>query len=891
MPDGTPFSKKAANLPEQPERLINPPPFSLTGAGAAAIAARNAKGSSRTPSGELSTSIFSTSSDSGDAVLEPKPGYDVVSLIFLMLILPQSVSCLVLTSYILSGSFKSLAGKFIAGVILRSDDEIELDLEPPSETRYPYYRSELLGEFLQLFSINSFILLICHYTLPRAWFQYLIVLAKSIVASRLVGSHATGSTTYVSVVSNNAHNSGSVTTTTTTNKVQPADLNGATKSETRSVPSSFANFITGFSFVIAVNYIKERIANINASMLLEDLSRLGSLLLISKGDTYDRNCLDPAEPLLSSSSPITSSDYIPSRKTSYFEDTRIFSTKATWMNRLLLQSLVKILRLGDKSVSSLSFASREILIVINFAYLVLCIHVISLTISPLFKRIFILRDYSKTLDHLSCLTPDVPYGGYKKGGLISSLPRDATTDTVVVINMEQPRSPPSIDTEPYEIVLRSDLSNNSLSSPLHDSTTSVVAQNFKNFCSKPPGNKASLPGSKVSHNRTIVDRKRSNSTTAPSTTIMDKYYIISTQPIWTWIAAMKILMTRPTLFSAPPSGLSDQSFDFGSDKNVDFALILAEDSKVVFQVLDISESGTLESELSVHVNGIRWMFTDLYASQTPVDDIADVYISIYGLSASCQYRIEFLRNDVVVRHCFVSTTSSQETRSSTTLHLSAVDVLRSSLIHSIGSLGDLKISFKKLKKEESKRVAELKRQMEAVKAKIDKYEVTQSSEGRKGGKLKGLQNSVAQLENEIQEIERQVGGLEDSADTFEKEYKLEESKLKSEIVNLESCIHNFEEKINKSRMDLKNVEVETHAMESRFRKTESKIRSKNEDISKLTSEIMSFKKILTSRIQKRQRRIQERMDIVIPQIMEACEDLREDLRSFSGEDSEADYPI
>ncbi|GEQ66495.1 hypothetical protein JCM33374_g158 [Metschnikowia sp. JCM 33374] len=888
MPGGIPPTKAASKTKEDIDQQIPPPPFSLTGAGAAAIAANKVKsltrpgGNSQVSPNQDSSSFFSHQTASYNAILEPKPGHDVVALIFVFLSLPQSLSCLVLVSYILSGSFKSLAGKYIARYFLQSNEGIEFNLEAHSKTCYSYYRSELLGEFLQLFSINSFILLICHYTLPREWFQYLIVLAKSIIASRLVGTYATGSTTYVSVVSNNASNTGCVTTTTTTNNGQNAHLNGATKSESRSIPSSFANFITGFSFVVAANYIKDRMSNLSTSAILEDLSRLFSILSSQNSDLDGHTSGSLSDTLISTPSIISSNEFMSSKKSTYYIDNMIFSSKVTWANKFFFQLVVRYFGLGENSIQRLSFILREASIIINFAYLVLCIHVISLTISPYLQRILILKDYSKTLDHLSCLTPDVPYGGFKKGGLISSLPREASSESVVVINIDQPRAHSSVIPGPYEIKLTSQIAEKPLQFPLGDSKTSITAENFKTFCMKPPSTKTPVAGSKQSQNRTIVDRQRSNSTTTPSTTIMDKYFIISTQPIWTWLAAIKVLIVEPLLFSGISPRNESMDIYTVSRENLDLALVSADDSKIVFQLMDLSRLENLKSSLSVRVNGVSWMFVDVYTLGPAEAGVDKVYIGIYGLSASRQFEIEFFEKESPLGFHAVSTTSRGK---STPLvewrDSSAIGLLQSSLIDTISNLSEARALFRKSKRDESKRVADLKRQIDVLKSKIYKYGVTQSNEGRIGSKLKGLQNSVTQLENETKEIERQIFDLKDNNDNFEVEYQSEELNLESQIAELESSINEYEQNTSRMRSVLKSADVERLAAEAKLKKTESKLVSKRDEIAKLNGEIKGLKNTLTSKIQKRQKRIHDRIERIIPKIMETSVKLSEELKGYS----------
>lgn len=119
------------------------------------------KAHSMTP-GLLSETISTTT------VLPPTSIRDITALIFILLALPQSVSCIILTTYILSGSTKFLGGKLIVKQLLRRNRYHD-DFYSGRSDNYEFsrknlnYKSKLIGSALQAFSINAIILLTIHY--------------------------------------------------------------------------------------------------------------------------------------------------------------------------------------------------------------------------------------------------------------------------------------------------------------------------------------------------------------------------------------------------------------------------------------------------------------------------------------------------------------------------------------------------------------------------------------------------------------------------------------------------------------------------------------------------------------------------------------------------------
>lgn len=816
-------------------------------------------------------------------ILAPHCGLDTVALIFIFSTFPTWISCIVLGSYILLGSFKSLASKAIAKWLFDFRRSVLYSLEASVSQKNKYYKSELIGQFLQLFSINSFILLLFHYTFPESWNRYLTILAKAIVASRLVGTYTTGSTTYVSVVSNSTSTTTTTTTTTTTGAGSLSSLSNTAssllKSERKYSTNSFLNSLISCITVIAIDFgVRRLIASWdsiavkkNAILFVLDLLCGNIAILNLPINTLIRNLFSIIP------------DEDPNLVFRDLQDNpmaKLITPKVpSLFGRVLLYLASRYLRLGNKSIQSMTNFLQELTTVVHYAYLVLCIHVVSLTIAPFLRKVFILKDYLRTLDQLSALTPDIPYGGLKKSGVMSGVTRDSASNAVVVINVEQNQQNSSAATSDLKVikVQPSDLRDFDYTCK-DDIAYTVSAENFKNFCLVPPTNKTSSVGTRTNHSKTIVDRKKAATNSIPSTTIMDKYFTISIQPLWSWLAALKIIATEPLLFAGLLSKKRESKHAGSSHElRADFrsCVSLVEESYAVFEIFDGASFDF--KTISVEVNGLDWNFFEILTAPS-LENIGQfcTYISVFCLAPMCQYEINFCKDNAVLESHYLSTPSEDNSSMITEgVSVSQIDTLKASLSYTVGSLEEMKQSIKKAKKDENKRIAELRKQLETLKSKYDKYKSVDSNEARISSKVKGLQNSVTQLEAEIKDLEEEVENLENPNTEVDEKYTKEKNRLLAQINELEEYIKNYEAGTSKIKQDAKLVEGDKTSTEIKLKKLENKLQGKRDEVQKLSVDIKLLKKSLTLKVQKKQKKIHERYEMIIPQILDVANKLGE----------------
>ncbi|GBL47774.1 hypothetical_protein [Candidozyma auris] len=831
-----------------------------------------------------------------NSILPPITGRDVMALIFVFLLLPQGISCLLLLGYILSGTFRGSAARLIAKaseVIEEKNSRSSVPrvhhvpvLSPERQKRWSYSK-EVMVEFLQLFSINSVVMLVLHYTMPQSWPHYLSVLAKSIVASRLVGTYTVGTTTYISVVSG-----GQQTTTTTTsssaNNNSPfasntgAQLpNGGALDRPKYSKSSFINSLLGFASVTATDYlIRHWIQHLNVPHLVSDLARFYRGVWHFGVSSESAHASEYLKAFFTKSPFIVTYNYLSRRKDRYYNlgMKKCSGTNLTAFDKFIIYIALRFTNMDDSSVNTLTQVLQEVGTVINYAYLVLCIHVTSLTISPFLQKFFISRDYSRNLDHLSSLTPKIPLYGDRKKPLANPL---LSSDSMMVVNVDQPQSFAKPSNSPFVITIDEDIASSETNWAIREDDE-IRASNFEVFCLVPPASKAATVSNKTQQNRTLVDRKRTNSGATPnqSTTVVERYFTTAIQPMWSWIAAIKIFFDNAACFNGKPTIKKDCGGEFLEERHAIYNVSVCEigDTEIICEVNPCSLSAS--DSFSVFVNSISWYLVKTLTSKNS----PRLLLKIEGLQPLCQYEIAFARKDGT---CFGSvkvSTTGQTTESGfldKSVNISPLHTLQGCLLATAESLNELKLRHKKQKKDENKKITDLKKQVESMKAKVEKLHSRAPVEGRGYGKLKGLQYSVMQLENEVQDLQKQLDDTREKNESVNYDLRSEERAMLEQIRTLEAFIEDHEFNTSQLKNDIRAVETERNNVTMKHRKLESKISSRREEIYRLQTEIKSMRKSVLGRYQRRQKRVSERFETILPKVQSASDELAQELNELS----------
>lgn len=889
--------------------VIPPPPF-----GPSFSQNVNSKDATRDPESEKKCNLHSHQSSANAypfaapthlAVIKPMTRSDILALIFVFLMLPQGVSMILLLAYILSGSFKSIASRVIARYLTQWDRITSKDCHESPYFKVRYARSAMVSQFFQLFSINSAILLACYYILPQTWFYYFAVLAKSIIASKVVGSYISGSTTYVSVVGSSNQSSSQ---SPSLHHNQGAPINGwnptssfsTTKNDPRNSLTSVINSIAGCLLVITTNnMINNFVLNLNVPHLVADVVKFyRGLWHINKKSALNDGLsgfqYESFVRAFFTKSPFQLSlNYLNPRKLLHYTAHKRLLENYSVFTKLFTFCFVKFFKLNDNTIQLVDVVMKEVSTVMNYAYLVLCIHVISLTISPFLHRCFILKDYSKTLDNLSSFTPELSFPNYKPvNSVMPTSLKESTSESFVVVNVDQPGASSS-SREPLEVNVKQAVSVNSKNASAPQRPLATPASNFEVFCLSSPFNKAASLGNKVNFSSTqgsggntsgvsnlknTLDRRNRSSSGAlhpPSTTIIDKQYVKLVQPLWSWLAAIKILALKPLYFSGKETTKKDNGMPFyhtTPPTESPVAIYGVEDNRVLLAVLN-SEVLLLKSKkFSIYMNGVYWKAAFWYTINTG-DKPLDI-ISIEGLMPLYLYEISITSEEELISHSVVTTTDHNKSPSYSSY---SVDSGKEAMIlrgkeHLQVEVDEVKAHFRKLKRDENKKLGDLKKQIDSIKAKIDRYWV-KLDDGKSTGKFKGLQNSVVQLEQEIKALKAQMDEFNANTEKSEASYKAEEDALHKQIAELEQFILEHEQNTHLLKGDVRAVEVDKNNYAVKKQKLVAKIESRKEEISKMNGEMKQLRKVMLLRIQRRQKKIQERMDTILPKVNTAIEEM------------------
>ncbi|CAK7919032.1 hypothetical protein CAAN3_26S00650 [[Candida] anglica] len=881
-------------------------------------------------------------------IQSPSPVRDITAFIFILLALPSAVSCVALLMFILSGSSISLGGRFIIRRLLTSPENGFSFEFPGSNSRSVNVSVKRWSTSAKAVAINVAVSVLSCFLLPENFTQYLVLFAKAIVASELVGSTSVASTTVTSItsVTSNGGTSTQTTTTTTTTTNNSNHSNGnntstaltphstSTSASTAPAPkrvsshegtlrnNRFVNAVLCFLAVININYfIKEWFLSSELCLIL---SSLASRVYFSTSIPSDSHLED-------------------SYLTSVFGPSKI-------SQRSFFEGLTLRVISNTFGITNLYFVSkilRMLSISINFVYLLLCVHVIVINISPTLRRFILLEDTSRSLDNLSNISGNVPSIDFKRNHNYHQSNEGSLTplndDSTAIINVEQQENQ-NLPRQLREINLSKEISESNAKFDSF-SNQSVVAGNFDTYCTTPFTTKnpnvssifetfkpqkviASDGVTNSHHNLNRGQRQRSGTannsinttqmhntssslhTTSPSsptsstnsTTIVNKVLTseVTVQPFWSLLAAIKTLIFRPEFFAGKLTECKNNGGKFISplpdSSFMSLSTVFIDDTKAVFKVLDQGRINKLISQskgLKIKLNDVDWIHMNFFQGQND-----QYFICIYGLTPLFQYELDIFENDkdesnikedhLVARYIFNTISSTSRTVLNQSPETTSLMTLQLSLTSTIERLHQSRSKLKKYKRDENRKIADMKRDIENLKGKISKYNTKHStSDIRVSGKLKGLQHSVMQLEHEIDDLKTEISNIESESQKEENAYEAQERQLRNKIKDLDSANHGFESSISKYKTKLKQLDIEYVQQVSKHDRLVSKKQHKCEELNKVLNEIKNTKKNeLIQKSQKRNKRFQERYEVVLPNLSNAISEMQMEIDELLGKDED-----
>ncbi|KAK6454659.1 uncharacterized protein RJT20DRAFT_60301 [Scheffersomyces xylosifermentans] len=719
---------------------------------------------------------------------------DIISLVFILLSLPQSVSLCLLIVYILSGA-NFMGGKFIVNFLLRENSEpVSFNYK-----RIGYSFVKILGVNLAIFYVLSSVVL------KKSYFNYVVILSKSIISSDLIGS---SSINYITSISHKR----------ITTKIQYDD-------NKRFINNSLINSVVCF---IIINYIHYLINWLNVS----------------------------------------------------FKFITVYGSNIGYINSYTFNQI------GTK------------------LYLVLSLHVIN---SMLFKKATILQssipnvteDISINCDDNKLLDVDL------KDSITNSSPIKRYSRNLIESNSIAVKNFENFIVSPFNsklTILKNKLRSNT--NTAGSTFAAAAVDNPNSFVLS----KASPPPTTTSTTTTSSSSTTSTSltttTVSPTATTIENTIII--QPFWSILAASKAILKNPLLFNGEPtkcknnggefinlfestnSAVSGKKFAKTYDKSMGslrMAIILNDDSKIVLKVLDASEVTRFDlSNLKIRLNNVGWSYFKIIKAASIDDEESEgIYLIIYGLTSLFQYEIDLIYENSILNHFLINTTKDDDkvVLNKSLPETSSLTTLQISLISTIKNVSALRAKFKKFKKDENRKLTDLKNNIDNLKNKISKYNNKQVSDTRVFGKLKGLKHSVIQLENEIEQSQKDIKDLTAQEAIVKKEFQEEERKQLRQLQELENVLAQYEERMKAEKLKLKAAKSESSAIALKHQKLLNKQQFRQEEIKALQNELKNIKKNeILNKFSRRIKRTNDKFETILPKVMHEIEVLRRECNSL-----------
>ncbi|RLV93630.1 hypothetical protein JA1_002420 [Spathaspora sp. JA1] len=359
----------------------------------------------------------------------------------------------------------------------------------------------------------------------------------------------------------------------------------------------------------------------------------------------------------------------------------------------------------------------------------------------------------------------------------------------------------------------------------------IELKNFENFIISPIHSKLKTDN--------IVTTTTTNKTVNNTTTINNKILI---QPFWNIIAALKSILKNKNLFNG--------SKDFINKLNM--SVVLCDNNKIILQNL----TGEM-SDVTVKLNQINWMSYK----------IIDNYLIVYDLSPCFKYEIVLYNKEEPINKTVVVTTGTGQIYQSGSL-----GTIQTSLSTTMTKLSQLRSKFKKYKRDENKRIGELRNSIDLIKTRIAKQTSPQYNDIRLMGKIKGLNQTVIQLEQDISNLTTEIDELTEQEHEQSQQFEIKDEEFVEKCQFLELEYEEYYLRINKIRLQLKNIKHECQTILTKNHKLKIKQLNKQDEIKQLINELNDIKTLeILTKFTNRIKKTNDKFDYILPKIIHETE--------------------
>lgn len=836
---------------------------------------------------------------------------DVIALSFILLALPQSISCLVMGAYLIheKQNLSNCLLFFNRLNTIRIRDVRDRDERLSALLREMRFIIRILFDIVQNMSLCTVITIAVMLVTPSRLGKYLVLLANSVVASEIIGLLDFNNHAISNNLSSFAKND---------EAMDRKHHLGRYFTDGRSSLSGLWDICISFSVVLYLKHIiRVFSSNIDLQLLSQIRSSISDLFhvlytspdIIFKSEffkTFPTWFFNPSYPFLLTKHILKNSNYLV--EISIIDE--IFDRDETNTSSLThIRSIKSALYL----CSQLKFRRAASVIVYEGSHLIsqissilctlLSIRIVICAGFPIFQNVFFKKNKADTFDDLTVFGSPLNIEEYKKLKVKDASSPGNHNIPVVSIQDNAHEALPSFENATSELVTIEipnylpdvSFSSNNLKK-LKDSN--IAKENFRQFCNilarlpalKKEDNlflkpmKAISPLAALVHHQCVNRNCGSAARGHTVSTIVKETEADISRPLWQYLAAQKIIWKNPLLFAGRVEEISNndnkQLVRLSKTYEPMLAIIYIDDSKVIFKILDEAFSRRISldehmEELRVTINGVDWILVDIYK----LKEDADSYLCIYGLTPLYQYDIIVFESGTSHEfsyHARINTiSSSSEAFLSKSQETTTLMTLKLSLQATLENIETFKAKLRRLKKEENRKIAEAKKDIALVKGKTSKYFNKKVRNGRACGKLKGLQHSVSQLETEVNELKSKLFDLDETNKNDVKSYQEREENLSDQIKVLEAFVDENERYLGEYRSKSKKLEQEEQQLLIRKDKTIQRESLRKEEVTKLANDLKNLKKShIIGKILKKNKKLQDRLSLIIPNIEQSTSNLK-----------------
>ncbi|KAG5416966.1 acrB [Candida metapsilosis] len=766
---------------------------------------------------------------------------DILSLIFVTLSLPQSVSLLICILYLVLGS-NFMGGKFLINFML-----------PNSQKRGFRGIKSISYSEMKVVLIDSIVYLtLVKFIKKKSYFNYLIMLSKSIVSSELIGA---SSIYYINSISNKK----------ITSKIQYDDRRRTFFN------SSLMNAILCFIIINYINYLLNWFhfasISINPSSTTTNNTALAASTAVASLKSFNN--------LATKIIPINIS-YINNLNFTEYKIQLYLFLSIHIINRALFVKKSAIVQNSIPNINeeiSINVDENKLMDIEVDLNQVPSKNNSNTTIAYRNFENFVVSPFNSKLTNLKNRMRAASLSRTKLGSSnvagLSSYTLGAAPNAIGSPSANAPMATPPPIFAPAPVTNSTAAAG---ASAVASAGASAVASSSSSSLPTPP---TSIT---TSSKLTPVSKSLTTTTISPNITVIENTIII--QPFWSIVAACKAILKNPNLFIGEPTRktVDSEEFDTGDIESQDLPIaVVAIDSSTVVLKLLFHEA---VENLKIRLNNVNWSYFKLG------EESGTRFITIYGLTPLFQYEVEIFDRDVLLNHFLINTTNDDDQIiNKSSGETSSLVTLQTSLTSTMTNLNNLKLKLKKFKKDENKKISDLKNSIDVVKNKISKYnDAKPVNENRVFGKIQGLKHSVSQLENEIESIQSDIDTLTQEEESLHQQSKAKEQAQLEEIKRLELEYTQYETRLKEYKSNLIKLQQEQGNLSTKYQKLVARYESKQEELKTIQIELKNLKKgEILSKFAKRIKKTNEKFDTIIPRILHETDLLRQECKELMDE--------